>query len=317
MTIEVKNNDLENVEKEIISTKNNLDRLKYQNNPLLESQVKELEDKLKELETKKQSIIKETQKKLWNQKLDSQWKEDVKEQLQNSNLSTQEKKQVQKAVESWKIFNFEDLEWSIVWLILAILQSFWFWFKNYAEVDNKTWEDIENSKVNYEKITSKEKKEFVKEASIYAKEIEKIYGIPYEVSIAQAILESWWWQSSLAKKHWNYFWIKAFGNKEFVTMSTQEEVNWKMITVKDWFRKFKNMKESFYWYAEFLTQNPRYKNAFAYWYDINPKPPHYPQKYKWLDREKFAKELSKAWYATDSKYASKVIWLWDKIEEIA
>lgn len=316
MTIEVKNNDLENVEKEIISTKNNLDRLKYQNNNLLDSQVKELEDKLKELEIKKQSIILETQKKLWTQKMDSEQKENIWEKLQNSNLDSKQKNQVNEAIK-WNNFDFSKIESGIIWIILAILESFWFWFKNYAEIDSKTWEEIKSSKVNYEKITSKEKKEFVKEASIYAKEIEKIYGIPYEVSIAQAILESWWWQSSLAKKYWNYFGIKAFGNKEFVTMSTQEEVNWKMVTIKDWFRKFKNMKESFYWYAEFLTQNPRYKNAFAYWYDINPKPPHYPPSYKWLDREKFAKELSKAWYATDSKYASKVIWLWDKIEEIA
>ncbi|MBW7954387.1 glucosaminidase domain-containing protein [Candidatus Gracilibacteria bacterium] len=316
MTIEVKNNDLENVEKEIISTKNNLDRLKYQNNNLLDSQVKELEDKLKELEIKKQSIILETQKKLGTQKMDSEQKENIGEKLQNSNLDSKQKNQVNEAIKG-NNFDFSKIESGIIGIILAILESFGFGFKNYAEIDSKTGEEIKSSKVNYEKITSKEKKEFVKEASIYAKEIEKIYGIPYEVSIAQAILESGWGQSSLAKKYGNYFGIKAFGNKEFVTMSTQEEVNGKMVTIKDGFRKFKNMKESFYGYAEFLTQNPRYKNAFAYGYDINPKPPHYPPSYKGLDREKFAKELSKAGYATDSKYASKVIGLGDKIEEIA
>ncbi len=315
MNLEVKNNDLEKVEQEITSTKNNLDRLKYQNNPLLDSQIKELEEKLKELESKKQLIIKETQKTLELQKISTQEKKWVWEELKNSNLNSSQKAKANEFL-SWDNFDLSKIESGIIWIILAILQSFWVWFKNYTEIDSKTWEEIKDSKVNYEKITSKEKKEFVKEASVYAKEIEKIYWIPHEISIAQAILESWWGQSSLAKKHWNYFWIKAFWNKDFVTMSTQEEVNWKMITIKDWFRIFKNMRESFYWYAEFLTTNPRYKNAFAYWYDINPKPPHYPPNYKWLDREKFAKELSKAWYATDSKYASKINWLWNKIQEI-
>lgn len=312
------NDKLQKIETEIITTKSNLDRLNYQNNPLLKSQIDELSEKLSQLEKEKQEIISQTQASLVSEKPSTQDVSKVRSSVDNTNLSNTQKQEVKDALkDNWSWFNIEKLQEWIIWIILAILQSFWFWSKEYTEIDEKTWSEIPWSKVDYQKITWKEKQDFVKEASIYAKKIENIYWIPYEISIAQAILESWWWQSGLAKKHWNYFWIKSFWKWEFVTMSTQEEINWKKITIKDWFKKFRNMKESFYWYWEFLTSNPRYKQAFAYWIDLNPKPSHYPPNYIWLDRTKFANELAKAWYATDSKYAAKVSWLVPKIQEIA
>ncbi len=321
-TLEVTNENskkLKNIENEISKAKTRLEELKIANNPEFQTQIEELEQKLQELETKKQKIISETQGKLWTEKFDSQDKKIITKNLDGTNLSSSQKKEVQQALNnSWDTgFDFSKIQEWILWIILAIFQSFFGWFKNYAEVDEVTGKEIESSRINYAKITSKEKQEFVKEASKIAKEIQAKYGIPYEVTVAQAILESGWGQSSLAKKHGNYFGIKAFWKWEFVTMATKEEVNGKTVTIKDGFKKFKNMEESFYWYAEFLTKNPRYRPAFAYGENINPKPAHYPEKYIWLDREKFAKEIAKAWYATDSKYASKVIWLWDKVTEIA
>lgn len=321
-TLEVKNENskkLENIENEISKAKIRLEELKVANNPELETQIQELENKLKELESQKQKIISETQWKLWTEKVSSQDKTIIWENLQNTTLSSSEQKEVQKALDnSWDTgFDFSKIQEWILWIILAIFQSFFGGFKNYAEVDEATGKEIESSRINYAKITSKEKQEFVKEASKIAKDIQAKYWIPYEVTVAQAILESGWGQSSLAKKHGNYFGIKAFWKWEFVTMSTKEEINGKTVTIKDGFKKFKNMEESFYGYAEFLTKNPRYQKAFAYWENISPKPSHYPTNYIWLDREKFAREIAKAWYATDSKYASKVIWLWDKITEIA
>lgn len=320
-TLEVTNDNskkLENIENEISKAKINLEKLKTENNPEFQSQIDELEKKLQELESQKQKIISETQGKLWTEKLDSQDKKMIWANLAQTDLSSSEKKEVQKALDnSWDTgFDFSKIQEWIIWIILAIFQSFFWGFKNYAEVDDATGKEIESSRINYAKITSKEKQEFVKEASKIAKNIQVKYWIPYEVTVAQAILESGWGQSSLAKKHGNYFGIKAFWKWEFVTMATKEEVNGKTVTIKDGFKKFKNMEESFYWYAEFLTKNERYRPAFAYGENINPKPAHYPEKYIWLDREKFAREIAKAWYATDSKYASKVIWLWDKITEI-
>jgi flagellum-specific peptidoglycan hydrolase FlgJ len=67
------------------------------------------------------------------------------------------------------------------------------------------------------------------------------------------------------------------------------------------------MKDSFIGYANFLTKNQRYKNAFNYWADINPKPEYYGSNYQWYNSDKFAHEIAKAWYATDPNYYQKIV----------
>jgi flagellum-specific peptidoglycan hydrolase FlgJ len=54
-------------------------------------------------------------------------------------------------------------------------------------------------------ITEQTKLEFTKKAKIEAEKLEAKYGIPWEVSLSQCILESGWGQSKLARKHGNYF----------------------------------------------------------------------------------------------------------------
>lgn len=314
------NNELQKIDWEISIAQKRLGELKSKKeiDGLTQNQITELETKLKELEDKREKIISQTQSCL---KWEKVWKEEKKEvanQLDNTNLSWEQKKEVKSALDkqTWNSFDLSKIEWGILWIILAILQAFSWWFKSYTEVW-EDWKEIKSSKVNYEKITSKDKEAYVKEASIIAKKIQKEYWIPWEVTVSQSILESGWWNSALAKKYWNYFWIKSFWKWKSVTMMTNEEINWKKVKIKDWFKEFKNMEESFYWYAEFLTSNPRYKKAFAYAEDINPKPKYYPNNYIWLDSDKFAREIAKGWYATDGKYAQKVIWLSEKIRDVA
>jgi flagellum-specific peptidoglycan hydrolase FlgJ len=74
------------------------------------------------------------------------------------------------------------------------------------------------------------------------------------------------------------------------------------------------MKDSFIGYANFLTKNKRYKEAFNYWSDINPKPEYYGSNYQWYDSDKFAYEIAKAWYATDPNYYQKIVSISRKLD---
>lgn len=126
--------------------------------------------------------------------------------------------------------------------------------------------------------------EFIKQVEPLAKEVEKLYNIPHAVVIAQAALETGWGRYVPGN---NYFGLKGPG-QEF---PTYEYVNGNRRRIKDSFRRYKNMEESFLDYGQFLTENPRYKQAFAYSDD--------PQE--------FANELQRVGYATDPNYAAKLI----------
>ncbi len=199
---------------------------------------------------------------------------------------------------------------------------------NYTEDDiidiNNIWDvndtdDVEIlKKLNLAKsINYTETQDFMEDAKSIAQEIEKIYWIPWKVTVWQCALESDWWRSELSSKYNNYFWIKSFWKWESVNMKTNEEYNWKIVKTVDWFKVFDNMKDSFIWYARFLTENPRYKNAFKYWVNLTEKPDYYPKSYIWYNPELFITELKKAKYATDSNYVSKVINVWKKFDKIA
>jgi len=313
--IDNSNNELQKIETKISDVSKKLDYLRksWKDDELALAQIQELELALKYLENQKAEIIWVTQSKLPDVN-----KKDLNTNLTNSWLNQEQQQKVKANMDDWKFSIESFLEQNDLWILWIILKVFaWImgWFKTYNEVW-EDWKELEDTIINYSKITDKDKKEYVKSASVIAKKIEKEYWIPWEVTVSQSILESWWWNSGLAKKHWNYFGIKSFWKWQSVEMSTTEEINWKQVKIKDWFKVFKNMEESFYWYAEFLTKNPRYREAFAYWYDIQPRPDYYPKIYIWLDSSQFAKEISKRWYATDSKYSAKVNSISNRVREI-
>lgn len=111
------------------------------------------------------------------------------------------------------------------------------------------------------------KQEFQKNATELAKWIETKYWIPWQVTYAQATIESWWWQSGYARGQNNYFWIREW---------------------KDWFRKFESMEASFEGYWKLISGNTRYQWAFAH--KNNPI--------------KFLETILDAWYI-DSKVDSR------------
>lgn len=107
------------------------------------------------------------------------------------------------------------------------------------------------------------KEEFIQKIAGYVKK----YAAAYEMKvcspiIAQAILESGWGESRLAKDYHNYFGLKC-GTKwqgKSVNLATWEEYEAGTATViSDYFRVFDNMEEGVKGYFE-LLQLPRYQN---------------------------------------------------------
>lgn len=113
-------------------------------------------------------------------------------------------------------------------------------------------------------------------------------GVLASITIAQAVLESAWGASAPGN---NLFGIKGSGT----TQATQEFINGKWITIEAGFRSYQNWLGSISDHSKFLLENPRYRIA------------------GFLDRcaagdyGGAARALQKAGYATDPKYAEKLI----------
>ena len=119
-------------------------------------------------------------------------------------------------------------------------------------------------------------------------------GIFPSVTIAQAILESGWGKSGLAKTGKNLFGIKADSSWKGATMDlpTQEEVNGGMITIIARWRVYTSWNDSVRDHTKFLLENSNYKRTGVF---------------KAKNYEEQAHALKRAGYATESNYAESVI----------
>ena len=111
-------------------------------------------------------------------------------------------------------------------------------------------------------------------------------GIPASITMAQAILESGTGNSTLARKSNNHFGIKCHkdwkGKKVYHDDDKRHEC----------FRKYKTVYDSYRDHSKFLTEKSRYASLF---------------KLKSTDYKKWAHGLKKAGYATDPRYAHRLI----------
>ena len=114
-------------------------------------------------------------------------------------------------------------------------------------------------------------------------------GVPASIILAQAALETGWGASAKAVSK-NLFGIKGTGPAGSVRLPTTEYVHGRKIHIKAKFRKYHNWAESIADHGR-LLQTSRYRNAMRYK----------------NDPDRFAKELQRAGYATDPRYASKLI----------
>ena len=130
-------------------------------------------------------------------------------------------------------------------------------------------------------------------------------GVPASVTLAQAILETGWGQSSIGDAK-NLFGIKGTGPAGTTRVYTQECYNGTYVTIKDGFRKYHTWQESIDDHAK-LVSGWIYKPAWEAFQKDH-------------DADAFARGIHKAGYATSPTYSNDLISLmkqynlyeWDK-----
>jgi len=132
-----------------------------------------------------------------------------------------------------------------------------------------------------------EAKRYISKYLPFAKIQENKHGIPAAITIAQGLHESNAGRSRLARNNNNHFGIKCFNRsckKGHCTNHTDD-------SHKDFFRKYKTVSDCFKDRTRFLKKK-RYKHLFNL---------------KKSDYKGWAKGLQSAGYATDKRYAKKLI----------
>lgn len=89
----------------------------------------------------------------------------------------------------------------------------------------------------------------------------KTYKILPSITIAQAILESNWGESRLSSEFNNLFGIKAHNSWEGESVSVETSEHYDTVIV-DKFRAYDSKGDSIKDHAQFLSENPRYKDIF-------------------------------------------------------
>ncbi len=139
--------------------------------------------------------------------------------------------------------------------------------------------------------------EFVRRLHPYAEQAAKELGVEPKVILAQAALESGWGRSVIkngnGSNSFNLFNIKADKawqgkQAQVATLEFDQGIPKK---VNAGFRSYDSFKESFRDYVDFIKSNPRYGEALK----------------KAGNAEQYMHELQRAGYATDPKYADKVM----------
>jgi len=139
--------------------------------------------------------------------------------------------------------------------------------------------------------------EFVRRLHPYAEQAAKELGVEPKVILAQAALETGWGRSLIKNSNgsnsFNLFNIKADKawqgkQAQVATLEFDQGIPKK---VNSGFRSYDSFKESFRDYVNFIKSNPRYGDALK----------------KAGNAEQYMHELQRAGYATDPKYADKVM----------
>lgn len=154
---------------------------------------------------------------------------------------------------------------------------------------------VEKTNQLSEKINSPE--EFINKMWPQAQQAAQQLGVDAKVLLAQSALETGWgkhvMQNKAGQSSHNLFGIKASHGWEGKTVSVQtvEYENGIASKKQATFRAYDSYEDSFNDYVQFLKQNPRYQDALS----------------KVDSNEGFVKGLQKAGYATDPRYAQKIM----------
>jgi flagellum-specific peptidoglycan hydrolase FlgJ len=137
--------------------------------------------------------------------------------------------------------------------------------------------------------------EFVTFVYESAKESQAVSRVPAEITAAQAILETGYGKSvpidvNTGIYSYNLFGIKAHGHPEFVEIYTHEYEGGVKVKILDKFRAYDSFEDSISGRADFFVKNKRYHSLFES-----------------SDPVLWAQGLQDKGYATDPKYAYKLI----------
>ncbi|MBI5438567.1 MAG: flagellar assembly peptidoglycan hydrolase FlgJ [Nitrosomonadales bacterium] len=146
-------------------------------------------------------------------------------------------------------------------------------------------------------------KDFVNRMLPYAMQASEASGLPLQLILGQAALESGWGKREIrmadGSNSYNLFGIKANSdwNGKIAEVMTTEYKNGVPSKQVEKFRAYSSYAEAFMDYAELMGNNPRYANVLR------------------LDGDAagMARALQKAGYATDPKYADKLASVMDRI----
>jgi flagellum-specific peptidoglycan hydrolase FlgJ len=151
-------------------------------------------------------------------------------------------------------------------------------------------------------VLTAQQKEFLGTVAAAARTSQRRYGVPASVVIAQAVLETGWGTSELARTARNYFGMTC-GPNGGGPIATGCFVGTDRVCDRNgcWpsaasFRVYRTMADSFADHGRQLKTNRRYKSA----YKARSKP------------ATFVKRMARAGYATDPGYAQRVIAIMNK-----
>ncbi len=131
---------------------------------------------------------------------------------------------------------------------------------------------------------------FISEVAAGAVAAQRKYGVPASVTIAQAIVESGWGQSSLATRDHNLFGIKGVGPAGSDAQPTSEYVNGQQVSTTASFRVYGNVAESIDDHGRLLATSGYYQKSMVSLENPNA----------------FASSLTGV-YATDPTYGQQLI----------
>ena len=165
-----------------------------------------------------------------------------------------------------------------IFLIIIIFTSSCSSFKTISNVENSVEE-----KINL----------YVKKYAPSATKNMRFFKIPASITLAQGILESGYGEGTLAKNANNHFGIKCHKDWKGKTITHDDDEK------GECFRSYKNPLRSYRDHSLFLVNRDRYSNLF---------------KLKRKDYKGWATGLKAAGYATDPKYADKLISLIERFK---
>ncbi|HJF86948.1 MAG TPA: glycoside hydrolase family 73 protein [Companilactobacillus farciminis] len=173
----------------------------------------------------------------------------------------------------------------ILLAIVAVFVISFFGYRRYVQYQNET-------KVE---MVQEEHNTFVKKVAPYAVQLGEEYGVLPSITIAQAILESDWGNSTLASQYNNYFGIKGEDPNNTKLLETKEYTNGQWITINGRFRVYSDFRESMKDHTKLLVNGTTWN----------------PQQYRQVLQSKnyidAAVALQSDGYATDPGYTSKII----------